>query len=250
MMLNGTEHRGKVLRMSEDALSFVHTGETLEYTYKKAEIFKVVFSSGRQELFNAMQNGPDGSMGVKEVSVPEVPPNSVAILPFRFISNANPAPNEELARLIQDECYRIFTGTPGQYTYQDPMRTNAILAKHGISVNEVRDHLAEELCAILGVDKVVMGVVARNTKGSHTSFTSGGLTGVRPQGGGKTNIWDVHTGSSSTSMSYETSITMLVVDHTGARLFDKEHTSFWESSDAYKVTLNYLWKRSPLYGEK
>jgi len=30
-------------------------------------------------------------------------------------------------------------------------------------------------------------------------------------------------------------------------IFTKDHSSFWSSNDAYKTTLQYLLKRTPLY---
>jgi hypothetical protein len=96
---------------------------------------------------------------------------------------------------------------------------------------------------------VVMGVVARNTKGATTSGSSGGYTGVKEKSDTKTDIWNVNTGSSTTTVNYETSITLTLVDNTGQRVFDKEHKSFWSTSDAYKTTITWLWKKSPLYPE-
>ncbi|HMQ75464.1 MAG TPA: hypothetical protein PKE21_03805 [Flavobacteriales bacterium] len=246
-MLNGTEHRGKVTKVTEAGIGFVHEDEVVEYSYKRDEIFKIDFASGRQEVFNAMQSTEGGASAMSPVRSDKAAANSVAILPFRFISDASPAPNPELARQIQDECFRLFNSAPSGNVYQDPMKTNALLLKHGIPLDEVRDHLSDELCSILGVEKVVMGVVARNTKGTSTNTTKGGYTGIREKSDTKTNIWNVQTGNSTTTVNYETSITMTLMDRDGNRLYDKERTSFWNTSDAYKVTLSYLWKRSPLY---
>lgn len=249
-MLNGTEHHGRVTKVNEEGITFIHDDEVVEYTYRRSDIFKIVFASGRQELFNAHQATPEGGTAMGRVQAEAYAPRSVAILPFRFISDASPAPNPELARQIQDECYRLFNSAPGGHVYQDPMKTNALLRKHGIPLDEVRDRLADELCAILGVEKVVMGVVTRNTKGASTNRTSTGYTGVKQASSSRVNVWNVQTGTSTTTVNYETSITMTMVDREGRRLYDKERTSFWSTSDAYKITLSYLWKRSPLYPQK
>lgn len=246
-MLNGTEHWGKVTRVSDDGIVFVHEDEVVEYTYKRADIFKIMFSSGRQELFNAQQSTPEGGTSVSQVRVESAAPRTIAILPFRFIADAAPAPNLELARQIQDECYRLFNSAPSGHAYQDPVKTNALLLRHGIPLQEVRDRMADELCSILGVEKVVMGVVMRNTKGASTSRSGGSYSRATQATNTRTNIWTVQSGTSTTTVNYETTITMTVMDRNGDRLFDKERTSFWNSSDAYKTTLNYLWKRSPLY---
>jgi hypothetical protein len=96
-MLNGTEHRGHVAKVTATDIVFVHEEETIEYSYPRADIFKIVFASGRQELFNAQQASGDTGASMQASSSTTAPPGSVAILPFRFIADASPSPNEELA---------------------------------------------------------------------------------------------------------------------------------------------------------
>ena len=50
--INGDELSGKVIEMNDNDMKFSHTGETLVYTIKKADILKITYSSGRTEIFN------------------------------------------------------------------------------------------------------------------------------------------------------------------------------------------------------
>ena len=53
--------------------------------------------------------------------------------------------------------------------------------------------------------------------------------------------------SSSTTQNYKTTITMSIYNDKGDNIFSKDHESFWETEDAYKITLNFLAKRTPIY---
>ena len=47
--------------------------------------------------------------------------------------------------------------------------------------------------------------------------------------------------------NYETSITMNIYTDKNTNIFSKDHTSFWSTNDAYKITLQYLLKHTPVY---
>ena len=47
---NGDEMKGKVTELGDSTIKFIYTGETLTYTVKKHDIFRITFASGRVEL--------------------------------------------------------------------------------------------------------------------------------------------------------------------------------------------------------
>src|SRR6476646_12029352 len=49
---NGEELSGKVIEISDNEIKFSYPGETLVYTFKKADIRKITYASGRTETFN------------------------------------------------------------------------------------------------------------------------------------------------------------------------------------------------------
>ncbi|WP_194767415.1 hypothetical protein [Tamlana sp. I1] len=52
---------------------------------------------------------------------------------------------------------------------------------------------------------------------------------------------------STNTQNYATSMTMNIFNDKGVNIYSQEHTSFWNTQDAYKITLKYLAKRIPLY---
>ena len=68
------------------------------------------------------------------------------------------------------------------------------------------------------------------------------------------DIWSAATkGSASantystTSQDYSTTINMNIYNDKGDNIFSQDHESFWWGENAYKVTLNFLAKKSPLF---
>ena len=118
-----------------------------------------------------------------------------------------------------------------------------------------------EICNILGVEFIVQGVVSveKTTQQNYNSYyetsknkgnnkayidSKGHLVG-NPMNDGKTQSYG---SSSSTSVqNYATSMTINIYNDKGDNIFSQDHTSFWNTQDAYKITLKYLAKRMPLY---
>src|SRR5882762_427629 len=89
--LNGDELSGKVIEISDQEVKFSYPGETLVYSIKKIDIFKITYASGRTELFNKTlpsESKVDPSSGSKS-SPPEKSGEDhhsrVAVLPFSYI---------------------------------------------------------------------------------------------------------------------------------------------------------------------
>jgi hypothetical protein len=71
---------------------------------------------------------------------------------------------------------------------------------------------------------------------------SSGKTGSTTKSSG-----NVYT-SSSSSQNFQTSVLMEIYTDDGKKAFGQDRTSFWTTVDAYKNTLQYLLKKSPIYG--
>lgn len=52
LKINGDEMKGKITKISDTDLTFIYSGETLEYTVKKSDILKITHASGRIETIN------------------------------------------------------------------------------------------------------------------------------------------------------------------------------------------------------
>ena len=118
-----------------------------------------------------------------------------------------------------------------------------------------------EICTILGVEYVIQGMVSvekttqqnintysetTKNKGNNKAYidSHGHLIG-NPLDNGKSQSYG--TSISTNTQNYATSMTMNVFNDKGDQIYSQDHTSFWNTQDAYKITLKYLAKRMPLY---
>ncbi len=241
---DGSEMIGTIKAIEENDIKFVYQNETIEYTVLKNKISKITFSSGRIEYFNESSDLKDHH-------------NKVAILPFAFIKNQDDGSNA-MSKKIQQETYSVFEDKGGNLTYQDVMTTNRLLGKAGIGANDEQNYSMGEICDILGVEYVIQGLVS--IEASSQSSYSATRTNIKTNDKkpaktfvGKlfddsgTNV--TSGGYSSTQQNYTTTISMNIYNDKGENIFSKDHESFWENEDAYKVTLNYLAKRTPFYSK-
>ncbi|RED49013.1 hypothetical protein [Seonamhaeicola aphaedonensis] len=242
LKIDGTEMIGKVIAIGETSINFIYKDETIEYKVPKIKIAKITFSSGRVEFYNESSSLADHH-------------NKVAILPFAFLKNKDNG-SSAMSKKIQQETYSIFNTHKGVLNFQDPMTTNRLLGKAGIGAEDEENYSMGELCDILGVEFVVQGLVSLE----ETSVSSYSASNTNIQKNDKKpaktfvgKLFDnsgtnISTSRSSTSIkNYRTTITMNVYNDKGENIFSKDHESFWQSDDAYKITLKFLAKRTPLY---
>jgi len=248
-MKQGDVNIGSVKSIDDASVSFIYKGETLNYNLKKEDISKIVFSSGRVQNFAASQpaaaNVPNPNANVDHH-------NKVAILPFGYI-NPNQEVNTEMGYQVQTECYTYLSNKAAALSIQDPSSTNAFLGKAGVSFENVRNFTNAELCNILGVEYIVRGTITSNVKGTYssgnTSYDQKNKSGSTDKNGNYTDKSSGNVYSSSSSQTnFQTSVLMEIYQDDGKKVFGQDRTSFWQTVDAYKTTIQYLLKKSPLYG--
>jgi len=222
LKLNGEEHVGKVMEMDDTSIKFVHKDESLSYTFKKAEVMKITFASGRIEVVNEAPAGGEGN--ASPGSGLESHHNKIAILPFTYLINKQSA-GEEIRYKVQNECFSFLHNHVGEFVIQDPMTTNATLIKAGINQENIRGYTMGEICNILGVEYVVTGTVTQNET-SATNY-SGSNTNAKSNKGknDKGNIFKSSTSTYSSSVqNYETAITMnIYTDKNSIHSFAKQY---------------------------
>jgi len=245
LKLSGEEHIGNVIEMDDTTIKFVHTGETLSYTFKKSDVMKITFSTGRIEIINEVpkKNVDESNQG----SSLEEHHNKIAILPFAYIIDKQSA-SEDMKYKVQTECYSYLNNHTGELVILDPITTNAILIKAGINTETIRGYTMGEICDILGVEYIITGTITQNEtftsnyQGSNTQIKSGD----NKKNSGKTIKASTSAYSSSTQ-NFQTAITMNIYTNKNTNIYSKDHSSFWPTTDAYKITLQYLLKRTPIY---
>ena len=247
-MKNGDVNIGSITAIDDAGLSFTYKGETLGYSFKKAEIIKIVFSSGRVQTINApaVTNTPAGN---NTAAVDHH--NKAAVLPFSYI-NPQQQTNTEMGYKVQDECYTVLSNKAAAFTIQDPSTTNALLGKAGVTFENARNFTMQEICNILGVEYVVRGTITANatTTSSYgsTSYDQKSKDGADKNGNYNEKTSGNVSSSASTQQNYKTSVLMEVYSDDGKKVFGQDRTSVWQTVDAYKNALQYLLKKTPIYG--
>lgn len=238
LKLNGDEMVGKVTEIADDNVKFIYKGETLSYTIKKADIFRITFASGRIEVLNPQPSA--GKKGDDNSNAANIDAhNKAAVLPFGLIVD-NQGGSPDMADKIQMECYNIMSKKAATIQFQDINTTNALLIKNNVTRETMKGYTMDEICHMLGVEYVVQGVVTLN----RTSATTSTYDNSTYKKNNSSN-----SGYSTSSQNYSTNIVMNIFDEHGSKIFSKDHDSFWPSQDAYKSTLEYIAKRTPLYGK-
>lgn len=252
---NGEEMEGNVKEIQEESLSFIYKNETIEYSVKQIDIVKITFASGRVQFFNKFdQPGNPSNANLEDHH------NKVAVLPFAYIKDQSEG-DPVMTNKIQSETFALLSKHRGGLTYQSTNDTNALLIKAGVTNNNIQGYTMGEICTILGVEYVIQGMVSvekttqqnintysetSKNKGNNKAYIdkNGHLIG-NPLSNGKSQSYG--TSISTNTQNYATSMTMNVFNDKGDNIYSQDHTSFWNTQDAYKITLKYLAKRMPLY---
>ncbi len=236
VMVNGEIKEGHVTGMSADNVSFIHTGETLQYQFGKKEIGKIEFSSGRIEQFNAINKSEESNATMIDHH------NKIAILPVIYVRDGKQQHGDVMEEKAQQSFFKAMNDHVGYIIVQDPSTTNPSLKNSGISMYELNSHTMPEIANALGVEYVVKTVLTIDEKGV-TSYTSN-------SGNVSSNSRGLHSYSSSSSTStiqYQTTVDVMIYNDHGEQIFSKSKISFFQTADAFPLTINSIVKKTPFY---
>jgi len=247
---NGEELKGKVVKVTDSDVTFVYTGETAEYVFKKAEILRIVHASGRIELISpagapAQQRQNDA---VTMSASPADHHNKIAILPFTYLMD-NQTGADAVGFKAQEDTYGFLSKNSAGYTILDPRTTNALLGKAGVTKDKMMNFTMKEICDILGVEYVIDGAVTQN-KGYQTSSTTE-TSNAKVKRDGDKDVKGISTygnTSSNAVQRYDVSVSLHIYMDNNASIYNQSHKAFLSNTDgSYSSPLEYLLKRCPLY---
>lgn len=248
--INGDEMTGRVTKVTDADITFIYTGETLEYTIKKADIAKIVHSSGRVETIGQSPLAPQERQ--KDAVAMQASPvdhhNKIAILPFTFLMDSQPGA-DEVGIKAQGDAYSFLSQHSAGYTIIEPRTTNALLIKAGVTKDKMAGFTMKELCDVLGVEYIIDGAVMQN-KAAQTSSSSGyGSANVKRDGDKDVKSVSGYSSNSSYSQQrYAVAVSMHIYMDNNASIYNETHKAFWTNTDgSYNSPLEYLLKKSPLY---
>lgn len=250
LKVNGDEMKGKITKITDTDLTFIYSGETLEYTIKKSDILKITHSSGRVETINQPPLPSDIRKNDQIVmkGTPADHHNRIAVLPFHYLIENQPGA-DEIGLSAQQDTYSFLSQHSAGYTLIDPRTTNALLAKGGVTKENITGFTMNELCNILGVEYIIDGTVKQN-KASQTSYTSDNSnTNVKRNANDKvTKVNSYGSTFSNAEQRYDVSVSLNIYNDNNANIYNQSHKAFFSNTDGgFGSPLQYLLKRCPLY---
>lgn len=254
VMKNGENREGKVTGITETIVKFRYVGEDFDYEIPKTDITQIKFSSGRVQSFgSAVSEVP--SDGTHSGSSAERH-NKIAVMPFAVITNDPGLTVDQLRNFIQNQAANTVRDEYRTLTLQDPMTTNALMAKAGITPDNMNTFTPAELAEALGVEYIVFGSVNVTNKGART-YSSGSTTykdkKERDSGDTRTKGNVFSSSSSNTTVEYDTMVDLRLFNDRGDNLYSNSRHAFGSSTDAYEGSISYMLKRTPFgskYGKK
>ncbi|WP_296698186.1 hypothetical protein [Algoriphagus sp.] len=257
---NGEKKEGKVTGITNAVVKFRYTGEDFDYELQKSDLIKIQLASGRVESF-----GNEAETAAKVSTTPAPAMNSdvhntIAVLPFQFISNDQSMDPLAMSNLAQNTTANSVKEQYGQLTLQDPITTNALLAKSNIDLTNITTMTPGEIAALLGVEFVIYGTVNLTNKGATTYGSTGTNYSEREKYNANGNNSDTRTkgtifssSSSSTTIEYDTSVDFRLFKNNGSNIYSDSRHVFGTEANAYTAGIDYMIKRTPFgskYGKK
>lgn len=256
---SGEKKEGKVTGITTSHVKFRYIGEEFDYEIPKTDLAKIQFSSGREEVFEVVDTGATVSTIPAPANAADAH-NKIAVLPFQFISNDPSMDANSLSNLAQNTTANSIREQYGNLILQDPVTTNALLAKKNIDQSNITTMTPTEVANLLGVEYVVYGTVNLTNKGASTYGSSGttykerektdynrGKSDERTKGSAFTSS------SSSTTIEYDTSVDFRLFNNQGTNLYSDSRHVFGSEVNSYENGINYMIKRTPFgskYGKK
>ncbi|AZJ35674.1 hypothetical protein [Tenacibaculum singaporense] len=241
IMMDGKERKGKVTAINDNEITFIYTGETLEYKINRVKVNKIIFASGRTQLISEKST----KQNTQSTSNLAIRKGKMAVLPFKVITNMPSVDKEAVGRQIQTDCSNTIKKDAPMIEVIDPRIVNATLAKNNISVNQLETILPSELAITLGVEHVVFGSYDVENTGTRTSGST--VTSYKSKKNRKGTA--ISSGSSYTSDTYDSKITMDIYNDKGSNIYSVSRKPFMAGLDKYHSTIKYLVKRAP-FGSK
>jgi len=252
IMLNGEEKIGKVTSIGSDNIKFVYDGEDLQYEFLKTEIEKIVFASGRTEVYNDKVK-PSTTAETSSNAIDRR--NKIAILPFEVTTNDPDIDSKSMGTRIQNDCVFIFRENVASiYQLQDAMTTEALLSQNNIDHIKLRSIPPKQMAELLGVEYVLYGTCDVQNKGAHNYGSSVTTYKEKEDKNSKshnknTKGSEVTSTNSTSTIEYDTHITLSVFNDQGNNVYSETRNPFGSGTDTYSVGIKYLIKRSP-FGTK
>ena len=253
-LVTGEQQSVMVKKVDPTTITYSFAGEELENVINKDEVAKIVFKSGREQVFSeeaatASTGATAPATRTEDYEYPAMDEDQGAVLPFEFVFDGALSPEEGLQ--AQEYYYSQLMRKPERNTigYQDIEETRQRLRNAGIvKAEDLRAYDMTEVAKMLGVGTMVTGKIV--VKYQRTSSRSSESTTVKvdeKKKKGKTYTSEYNTSEDE----FTTRVTFKIYDKDGKAVVNQTRNAFMGNNrDSYVSTLSYLMKRTPFYQKK
>ncbi|MFK7813932.1 MAG: hypothetical protein AB8B59_15660 [Maribacter sp.] len=246
-LTNGETLAVKVKKVDPNTITYAYLGEELENVVKKDDVIKIVFKSGREQQFSDVSSSALGSKSA-DYEYPEMKANLGVILPFEFIFDGEPSPQEGLE--AQEYYYRDLHRKPERNTiqYQDPELTWKLLRNAGITgVAQLKNYDMDEISKIVGAPTLVSSKIVVTYRSTVSSSSESSTVRVDK----KNRVKGYSSQNSISRDEFETMVYFKIYDKNGNKVMDEKRRPFLTAGRTdYILTLSYFLKRTPFYQKK
>lgn len=244
---NGETIAVKVKQVAPSTITYSYVGEDLENIIEKEAVTKIIFKSGREQLFNsAILAGTKRNM---DFEYPQMKANEGAVLPFEFVYDGVSAPEEGIE--AQEFYYNNLMRRPERntITYQDAELTLKRLRLADImNAYDMRDYDMSEIAKIVGAGILVTGKITVDYRSTTSSSSGSTTTKVNTK---KKKVKSYASDYSNSSDEFDTKVLFRIYGKDGDKIVDIKRVPFMATTrDNYVTALNYLMKRTPYYQKR
>lgn len=246
-LTNGETVAAKVRKVSPNTITYSYVGEDLENTVAKEDVSKIIFKSGREQLFAAASSS--GTARSADFEYPPMKASEGAILPFEFVFDGASAPEEGFE--AQEFYYNNLMRKPERNTisYQDAEITSKRLRAAGIAeANDMRDYDMAEIAKIVGAGIMITGKITVDYRSTTSSGSGSTTTKVNVK---KKKVKQYSNDYSTSRDEFDTKVLFRIYDKNGTKMVDINRIPFMSTTrNGYVTALNYLMKRTSYYQKK
>jgi len=241
-----------ISKMSDTAVEYSLPGETMQISLDVSKIAKIDFASGRSQTFDVSQNNSTTQTSNQNISVQDVKPNTIAVLPVPYVNSDNQESSEDMAKFAQNDLYNKLLDKSSNIfplIVQDLRITNSLLHKAGIDYKNIDETPIEDLEKILGVDNIVATKVSYTigTASTATTYNSGNVK--VSDNNKKVSTNDIST-TTANNQSYYYYTVYFDMYKNKDKIYSQTRKPFLAVKDSWMESVSYLLKRSPIYSKK
>jgi len=243
---------GTIAKISDQSVEYSLPGETIQISLDVSQIARIDFGSGRSQTFDVSAGSTYIPSAPGPISVAEMKPNTIAVLPVPYVNSDNMQSSEDMSKFAQNDMYNKLLDKSANIfplTVQDLRTTNSLLHKAGIDHHNIDETPIADLEKILGVDNIIAAKISYTMSTSSTASTYGSGSTTISNNDKKIKSNDYSTTVANTQMYYYYNVYFDMYKST-TKIYSQTRKPFLNLKDSWIDSITYLLKRSPIYTKK